>query len=94
MSRPGGSCNHETARHRASSLARRYGSLRATLHAMELEAESLVALAPPSFKPLFQWYQQNLAESFNIINRPKPTAEETRDQRDFRNLASELGFEK
>lgn len=91
MGRTNGACNHETARHREMTLARSYGSLRATLYAVRQQAQDMLDYVPPSFQPRFAWYFENLDDAFEAINRQKPDFEKpSRDERELRSLAEEL----
>ncbi len=91
MGRPNGSCNNETARHREMTLARAYGSLRATVYAVRQQAQDTIETVPLSFQPRFAWYLENLDQAFEAMNRQKPDFEKpTRDQAELRSLASEL----
>lgn len=96
MGRPNGSCNNETARHREMTLARAYGSLRATVYAVRQQAQDTIDTVPPSFQPRFAWYLENLDQAFEAMNRQKPDFDEYKlsaTERDLRTLAHELELE-
>ncbi len=84
----------ERARARHRTLERSYVTLKATLRSVQMQSEEYLAECPEPMRAQFAWFHQNLSDAFVAINRPKLPEPTTRDQRELKSLAEEMGFGK
>lgn len=80
----------ERAVAKAHTLERQFQNLRASLHAVQLESEAALHASPVNHKHRFTWMHSCLSDAFDALNRRRPDAPPTRDERELRSLSQEL----